>query len=124
MRYAGCTADSDSVNLGSYPSSPATENIDPARVSAHEHIGQSGQTAHIRRTRVGTAARFAETALACSIIILANISAALGFLIWLMWSPRTFERNNQHARVCERYDHQRLYLLRDGSGRGRGADRA
>jgi hypothetical protein len=45
---------SDSVNLGSNPSSPATQNIEVSGKTAPGHSGHPGQTAHIRRTEVGT----------------------------------------------------------------------
>lgn len=47
---------SDSVNLGSNPSSPAIENIDVAADFATRHLGHTGQTAHIGRTETGTLA--------------------------------------------------------------------
>jgi hypothetical protein len=46
---------SDSVNLGSNPSSPATQNVDISGKTAPGHSGHPGQTAHIGRTEVGTA---------------------------------------------------------------------
>jgi hypothetical protein len=48
------TACSDSVNLGSNPSSPATQNIEVSGKTAPGHSGHPGQTAHIGRTEVGT----------------------------------------------------------------------
>jgi hypothetical protein len=46
--------DSDSVNLGSNPSSPATQNVDISGKTAPGHPGHPGQTAHGGRTNVGT----------------------------------------------------------------------
>jgi hypothetical protein len=45
---------SDSVNLGSNPSSPATQNIEVSGKTAPGHPGHPGQTAHTGRTEVGT----------------------------------------------------------------------
>jgi hypothetical protein len=55
MTYETELADSDSVNLGSNPSSPATEILDVAAISDPGQIGHLGQTAHSGRTEPGTA---------------------------------------------------------------------
>jgi hypothetical protein len=48
---------SDSVNLGSNPSSPATQNVDISGKTTPGHSGHPGQTAHIGRTIPGTVPR-------------------------------------------------------------------
>jgi hypothetical protein len=55
MTSASGRADSDSVNLGSNPSSPATQNIGFPEKTTPGHPGHPGQTAHSGRTEVGTA---------------------------------------------------------------------
>jgi hypothetical protein len=59
MTYKTETASSDSVNLGSNPSSPATRTADVSGVShapgGAEKSEQSEQTAHTGRTETGTA---------------------------------------------------------------------
>jgi hypothetical protein len=54
MTYVNAPADSDSVNPGSSPGSPANKNIDLLGVSGRGQIRHPGQTAHTGRTQVGT----------------------------------------------------------------------
>jgi hypothetical protein len=85
---------SDSVNLGSNPSSPATQNVEVSGKIAPGHPGHPGQTAHIGRTEVGTALLLAlfedhywDSLTPHREIVLAHVSSVLGMVCPVMSAP-------------------------------------